>query len=307
MAFAQELVRCIERFSALDKVAGPVADLVGKAVRPRAVRNLLSGTSLGHPAHPMLTDFPIGAWSMSAVLDAVGGASTERAADLLVGAGILGAIPTAATGLNDWSDTIGGERRIGLVHASANVVALSLYVASLLARRSGGRGAGKVLGLAGLGVLVVGAYLGGHLTFAKAVNVNHTLFEHRPQEWTTVLAEAELGEGELRRVSVGEASVVLVRDDGRVYALASTSAAMPVAHSTKASSSTAAWSARGTPVLSGLPTATSCAAQLRSHSRPIRPGSGTGRSRSDPSTDLRDLRSPQYSRLAFPRWPISAY
>lgn len=222
MAFAHALVRRIEGFTALDKVAKPVAGLVGKAVQPRAVRNLLSGTNLGHPAHPMLTDLPIGAWSMSALLDIFGGASAERAADLLVGAGILSAVPTAATGLNDWSDTIGGERRIGAVHATANVAALTLYTASLIARRGGGRGAGKVLGLAGFGVLIVGAYLGGHLSFAKAVNVNHTFLEHRPQEWTTVLAEAELAEGELRRVSAGEASVLLVREDGQIYALANT-------------------------------------------------------------------------------------
>jgi nitrite reductase/ring-hydroxylating ferredoxin subunit/uncharacterized membrane protein len=222
MGFAHALVRRIERFTALDKVAKPVSGLVGKAVQPRAVRNLLSGTNLGHPAHPMLTDLPIGAWSMSVVLDIVGGARAERAADLLVGAGILSAVPTAATGLNDWSDTIGGERRIGAVHAGANVAALSLYVASLLARRSGARGAGKVLGLAGFGVLVVGAYLGGHLSFAKGVNVNHTFLEHRPQEWTTVLAEAELAEGQLRRVSAGEASVLLVRNEGQISALANT-------------------------------------------------------------------------------------
>jgi nitrite reductase/ring-hydroxylating ferredoxin subunit len=222
MAFADALVRRIEGFTALDKVAKPVAGLVGKAVQPRAVRNLLSGTSLGHPAHPMLTDLPIGAWSMSALLDVFGGANAEQAADLLVGAGILSAVPTAATGLNDWSDTIGGERRIGAVHATANVAALSLYVASLIARRSGGRGTGKLLGLAGFGVMVVGAYLGGHLSFAKGVNVNHTFLEHRSHEWTTVLAEAELAEGELRRVSVGEASVLLVRDDGQIHALANT-------------------------------------------------------------------------------------
>jgi nitrite reductase/ring-hydroxylating ferredoxin subunit len=170
----------------------------------------------------MLTDVPIGAWTMSTLLDLVGGSEAESAADFLVGTGILSAIPTAATGLNDWSDTIGAERRIGAVHASANVVALSLYVASLLARRSGGRGTGKVLGLAGFGVLIVGAYLGGHLSFAKGVNVNHTFLEYRPQEWTTVLAEAELGEGEMRRVSAGDASVLLVREDGQIHALANT-------------------------------------------------------------------------------------
>ncbi len=222
MDFLRELVRRIERFAPLDKVASPLASLVGKAVGPRRVRNLLSGTKLGHPVHPMLTDLPIGAWSMSTLLDAVGGISAEPAADLLVGAGILSAIPTAMTGLNDWSDTIGGERRIGTVHAGANVAALGLYLASLVARRGGRRGRGKLLGLAGFGVLMAGGYLGGHLSFAKAVNVNHTIFEHRPQEWTPVLADAELGEGEHRRVSADGALVLLVREKGQLHALANT-------------------------------------------------------------------------------------
>ena len=222
MPSPRELVRRIEHFTALDKVAEPVRGLVSKAVQPRLVRNLLSGTNLGHPVHPMLTDVPIGAWSMSALLDTVGGASAEPAADLLVGAGILSAIPTAMTGLNDWSDTIGEETRLGVVHAGANVAALGFYTASLLARRSGRRGVGKALGLVGLGVLMVGGYLGGHLSFGRAVNVNHTAFEHGPQEWTPVLADAELGEGEHRRVSADGVSVLLARDGGQLYALANT-------------------------------------------------------------------------------------
>lgn len=222
MSFSHELVRRIERFTALDKVAEPVVGLVAKAVQPRLIRNLLSGTYLGHAAHPMLTDLPIGAWSMSTLLDTVGGQGAEPAADLLVGAGILSALPTAMTGLNDWSDTLGEETRVGTVHASANVAALGLYVASLVARRSGWRGSGKALGLAGFAILLAGAYLGGHLSFVRAVNVNRTVLEHRPQDWTPVLADDQLGVGEHRRVSAGEASVLLVRDRGRLYALANT-------------------------------------------------------------------------------------
>ncbi|MDQ3763098.1 MAG: Rieske 2Fe-2S domain-containing protein [Actinomycetota bacterium] len=222
MASPHELVLRIERFAALDKVAKPVRGLVGRVVRPRWLRNLLSGTNLGHPVHPVLTDVPIGAWSMSTLLDTIGGVSAEPAADLLVGAGILSAIPTAMTGLNDWSDTIGGETRVGAVHAGANVAALGLYAASLVARRSGRRGVGKALGLAGFGVLMVGGYLGGHLSFGRAVNVNHTSFEHRPGEWTPVLADADLGEGKLCRVSANGASVLVVRYHGQLYALANT-------------------------------------------------------------------------------------
>ncbi len=222
MPILHELVRRLEGIDALDKVAKPLTGLVGRALQPRPVRNVLSGTNLGHPLHPMLTDVPIGAWTMSTLLDTVGGREAEPAADLLVGAGILGAVPTAASGLNDWSDTIGPERRVGMVHASANVAALALYVASLIARRQGNRGRGRALGLAGFGVLMGGAYLGGHLSWSTGVNVNHTAFEHRPGQWTPVLADAELAEGEHRKALAGEAPVLLYRQNGQVLALANT-------------------------------------------------------------------------------------
>jgi nitrite reductase/ring-hydroxylating ferredoxin subunit/uncharacterized membrane protein len=222
MVFLNELVRRIEGFSPLDRVAKPVAYVVGKSVRPRLLRNLLSGTNLGHPLHPMLTDLPIGAWTMSTLLDSTGGVRVEPAADMLVGAGILAAIPTALSGLNDWSDTIGEETRVGAVHAGANVTALGLYLTSWVSRRRGRRARGKALGLAGFGVLVTGAYLGGHLSFVRAVNVNRTAFEDRPREWTGVLSETELGEGQHRSVAAGEATVLLVRAGGQVHALANT-------------------------------------------------------------------------------------
>src|SRR5260370_309548 len=109
MNIVQQAAGGLERLEALDKVARPLAGAVGRAVRPRVVRNLLSGTDLGHPLPPMLTDLPIGAWVMSAPLDAADGPAAEGAADLLVTAGVVAAVPTAAAGLNDWSDTAGPD------------------------------------------------------------------------------------------------------------------------------------------------------------------------------------------------------
>ena len=77
MNILRKTVRRLERLEVLDKVARPLAGAVGRAVRPRVVRNLLSGTDLGHPLHPVLTDLPIGAWVMSALLDAAGGPAAE--------------------------------------------------------------------------------------------------------------------------------------------------------------------------------------------------------------------------------------
>src|SRR5258708_13318283 len=88
---------------------------------------------------------------MSALLDAAGGPAAEGAADLLVAVGVVAAVPAAAAGLNDWSDTAGPETRVGLVHATVNTTALSLYLVSVVARARGRRRGGKALGLAGLG------------------------------------------------------------------------------------------------------------------------------------------------------------
>ena len=222
MNILRQTVRRVERLKALDKVARPLAGAVGRAVRPRVVRNLLSGTDLGEPLHPVLTDLPIGAWVLSALLDTVGGPPAEGAADLLVTAGVVAAVPTVAAGLNDWSDTVGPATRVGLVHAALNTTALSLHLASLVARARGRRRGGKALSLAGLGVLMGGAYLGGHLSFGMGTDVNRTAWEERPQEWTPVLADTELADGQLRKADAGGAAVLLYRTAETVYALAST-------------------------------------------------------------------------------------
>ena len=62
MTTVTELVDRAEHADALDRVARPLRSMVGRLVRrPRPVRKLLSGTWVGHPLHPMLSDLPIGA------------------------------------------------------------------------------------------------------------------------------------------------------------------------------------------------------------------------------------------------------
>lgn len=217
-----DVIDRLEQAEQLDRVAKPLAAAVGRMVRPRLVRNLLSGTYTGHPVHPPLTDVPIGAWSMSTLLDTVGGPGAERSADLLVTAGVLAAVPTAASGLNDWSDTYGPETRVGLVHAALNTTALSLYVASLVDRIRGNRARAKALGVAGLGLVLTAGYLGGHMTFVRGVNVNRTAWQEPTKEWTPVLGDAELLDGEHREVQVGGVPVLLYRSAGQVWALANT-------------------------------------------------------------------------------------
>lgn len=215
------LVQCAQNFNS-DKLAGHLMSLVKIITKPTWSRNLLSGTTIGHPMHPMLTDIPIGTWMAASVLDAIGGESAQPAARTLIGTGIAAAIPTALAGLNDWGDTYGPETRIGLAHAAGVHGALALYGASLVARARGRGRFGKVLGFAGLGTLVASAYLGGHLSFTRAMVVNHTAFEERPGDWTDVAAESTLDENPTIRVTAGSATVLLHKIDDRVFALANT-------------------------------------------------------------------------------------
>ena len=215
----------------LDRLAGlegldPPAEAVGKAVRdtvpPGPAKDALSGVWLGHALHPLLTDLPIGTYTSAVLLDWLGGKAGERAADRLIGLGILFTVPTAATGMTEWADSEAGDdsvRRVGLIHAALNVGATALFGASLAARRRGSRGTGKLLALAGAGVLGASGHLGGHLSYAEGVGVDQTAFEEPSGEWTAALRDEDLPEGEARLAGIDGVAVLVARHEGAVYAL----------------------------------------------------------------------------------------
>lgn len=211
----------LERLAALDAVAAPLQQAVRRAVpQGTALKDVLSGTWLGHPLHPPLTDVVVGSWTSALLLDLLGGESSGPAADRLVAAGAAAAVPTAAAGLSDWAELRDGTRRIGTVHALGNTTALILQTSSLLQRRRGNRRRGVALSALAFGIASFSAWLGGHLSFARGVGVNQTAFEDPPTEWTRVADEAELADGTLRAAHAGDLPVLLVRSGGRIHALA---------------------------------------------------------------------------------------
>jgi nitrite reductase/ring-hydroxylating ferredoxin subunit/uncharacterized membrane protein len=216
-----EVATRIGELEALDQVTQPLARLAKRVIPPGPVKDLLSGTRLGHPLHPVLTDVAIGAFTGATVLDLFGKSRSEEAVDLLLAVGIASTVPTAAAGLSDWSDTYGSEQRVGLVHALTNVVGLGCFAASLAARRRGNRALGRVLGVAGMTALSGGGYLGGHLSFAAGVGVNNTFVEHGPDDWTEAAKLADLPEGSPTRVDVGDAAILLYRTGEQIAAIAS--------------------------------------------------------------------------------------
>jgi nitrite reductase/ring-hydroxylating ferredoxin subunit/uncharacterized membrane protein len=218
---ARRLVDRLERLEALDAVGEHAQRLLaGAARRYPGAKDVLSGTWLGHPLHPPLTDVVVGAWTGALVLDVCGGERGRDAADLLVATGVVASVPTAAAGLSDWADLSGPTRRLGSVHALGNLTAVAAQAASLAARREGRRGRGIALSLGAYAVVTSSAWLGGHLAWAKGVGVNPAPFERFPSEWTPTVNERELAAGALVGVEAGAASVLLVRAEGAIHALA---------------------------------------------------------------------------------------
>jgi nitrite reductase/ring-hydroxylating ferredoxin subunit/uncharacterized membrane protein len=218
----------MERLGALDVLDEPtkkLAKLVRNAKRPPKIDEALSGTWLGHPVHPLLILLPLGSWTSAVLLDWLGGKDSQKAADILLGAGIVSAVPTVATGFADWADTEPASdtvRRVGIAHAALNATGTVLFAGSLAARAGGSRARGKLLALAGVGAVSASGYLGGHLTYAEGVGVDMTTFEDYPEDWTQALADAALGEGEMKAVDVGGVSILIARHDGNVHALSNT-------------------------------------------------------------------------------------
>jgi nitrite reductase/ring-hydroxylating ferredoxin subunit/uncharacterized membrane protein len=222
----ESLTQRVERSPVLSSAGKAVTTPVAKLLQAGPVKDLLSGTWLGHPAHPPLTDLPISAWTSAALLDLVeviGGArdGSRRASDMLVGLGVLAALPTAASGLSDLSDEV--EDRIlatGAAHAVSAAAATGLFAASYLARRCGKRTQGVALSLLGTGVLTVAGFLGGHLSYRKGLGVDHNVFDQPIEDWTAVLAADELAGGKPQQVSITGHDILLYRAHDTIYALA---------------------------------------------------------------------------------------
>ena len=228
---SEALMKVVDRQESLDRLSDQIQPLVRDAFKSagpvgREVKNILHGTWLGHPLHPVLTDVPLGAWTAALALDAMESISGRRelgaGADAAIAVGLVGAAGAAVTGLTDWSETNGRARKVGMLHGLLNVGATALYTTSLILRRKKKRNAGMGFAMLGYAVSSASAYLGGHLVFGEQIGVNHAAAQEMPKEFVPVLADAELQEGEMKRVDARGVPVLLVRRKGDVCALAHT-------------------------------------------------------------------------------------
>ena len=194
------------------EAAGPVG---------QQAKNALHGVWLGHPLHPVFTDVPIGAWTTALALDAAsnGDPAMRRAATFAMGVGLTGALGAAVTGLTDWSETDGKSRREGLIHGLLNLTATTLFATAFALRRNASDSGGRKCAWAGYAIAVGAAYLGGDLVYRRRIGVTHADTE-LPRQFTPILATAALADNSMVRARAGNADVLLVRQHGRVRALA---------------------------------------------------------------------------------------
>jgi nitrite reductase/ring-hydroxylating ferredoxin subunit/uncharacterized membrane protein len=222
MRAVRRAMDALERAEILDAPAAAIAGTFRSRLGPGALKDAISGTWLGHALHPMLTDVVIGAFVSASLLDLLGtdrdGKSTER----LIAIGVLAYPATAVTGTSDWADSELGDarvRRVGLAHAAVNAVSLTLYTFSLIARRRGARGRGKLLGLAGATALGAAGYLGAHMSFVQGVGVDQTAFDPGPDDWTHAAESGSVPAGQLCRVVVDETPVLVLRHHDGLHAI----------------------------------------------------------------------------------------
>jgi len=133
------------------------------------IRNFLNGTWLGEPLHVVLTDVPVGAWTVAMAFDALDMVydrrEFRRGCEVSIGLGLLAAAGAAVTGMTDWSDVDPPARRLGLIHGLLNLSGFALFATSLFLRKRQSREIGRVASALGYAAMSYAAHLGGKLVY----------------------------------------------------------------------------------------------------------------------------------------------
>jgi nitrite reductase/ring-hydroxylating ferredoxin subunit/uncharacterized membrane protein len=199
--------------------------VMGGGEPTREIADALHGTWLGHPLHPMLTDITIGAWSMGVVFDSIGAVTDSDQAremgDKLAIAGTIAAVPTALSGLADFSTFPDWSANTATLHGAMNIVGVGLYAWSIRERRRGYHGRGAIISGVAFGLACVSGWLGGRMVYKQKVGVNHGEPFEKPERWTTVLESSKLHDGKPRRVDFDKKGVLLYRKGDAIYAIGS--------------------------------------------------------------------------------------
>lgn len=225
----------VERWKWLDTLAGFFEAIVGgfyKVPGTGPIKTLLHGTwPLGHPLHAAITDVTIGAYTAAVAVDAyvVWGSNPtlSPAADFLFVVAFASSLIAILSGLTDWKDTNGEEKRTGMLHALVMVVATVLFVVSILMRAYGSadvRPTAMWLSAIGWAVMLVGAFLGGEMPYGYGTQVNRQAWKDHSTKWQKLdLAPSTLEDRKpvVAKTKAGT-EVFVVKIDDKIYAMGNT-------------------------------------------------------------------------------------
>lgn len=198
----------------------------GGSETAQSIRNFLNGVWLGEPLHVVLTDIPVGAWTVALVLDGLDCVNHRRefaaAADASIAIGLVGAVGAALTGLADWSDVDPPARRVGMFHGLLNLSAATLYASSLFFRGKKLRTQGRIYAALGFAAMTIASKLGGDMVYKHRVGVDRTGGQTFPETWSPVMDESALEQEKPTHAEHEGVPILLVRRNDRVFALAET-------------------------------------------------------------------------------------
>lgn len=208
----------------IQKVIGWIYGVLGAP--GRLLEDLMHGTKvLGHPLHPAITDIPMGAWAVAVVADYVAHFTNRlptEAGDVALAVALATALLAVLTGYTDFRYTFAHERRVALTHGLIMSAAVTLGVVSIALRWWSGSGIHPLavgLSTAGLGLLIVGGYFGGHLVFGLGSAVNRNAFAEGSDDFVAVGVGSDFAEGTLTRVVAAGMPVLMVRKGGELHAI----------------------------------------------------------------------------------------
>lgn len=157
--------------------------------------------SMGHPAHPMLVNYPLGLLTVAPIFDivhfATGDGFWSQVAFWMIAAGAIGGIFAAAVGTIDWLAIPSGTRAksVGLLHGAGNYVILVLFIVSWFLRLSDPKAPSiiaYVLSFLGAVLLGVTGWLGGELTLRMGIGVDEGANLNAPSTLSGLPANAGL-------------------------------------------------------------------------------------------------------------------
>ncbi len=135
---------------------------------------------LGHPVHPMLIVFPLGLFATAVIFDIIylvsGEGNWTLVAFYMIGAGVVGALLAAVTGILEWRHIPKSRaRRLGLWHGLLNGAVVTLFAISWVIRSDAPAAPDTLallLSFAGAVVSLIAAWLGGELVYRLRVGVD---------------------------------------------------------------------------------------------------------------------------------------